>query len=531
MVDPASQDKHVDSSETRKQLAETALRESEERYRSLAETHEQLKREVRQRRRAEEELRASEERYRMLVETSPDGIFTGDPFGQLTFVSRRILEMYGADDVEELLGRNCLDFIHPDDHPTFLVALGRVLTGGAVRDLECTLRKKDGSGIIGEASAMPLRDGSGVPCGFVAVLRDITQRRRTELALQESEQRIRTISDSALDAVVMIDAEGRVLYWNPAAQRMFGYSPTEMIGQDVHAILPVPRYRASAQRGFSHFALTGEGAAVGKILELTARRRDDTEFPIEMSVSSFRMFGNWCAAAIVRDVTERKRAREALDRQRRTLEHMLRASDYERQLITYDIHDGLAQHLTGAIMQFEGYESLKNTRPKLAASAYRTGMAMLRQGHSEARRLISGLRPPILDDSGIVAAINHLVHDPALPSVPRIAFSCKVSFDRLAPVLESVIYRIVQEALSNALRHSQSDTVRITLLQQAGKVRVEIRDWGIGFDTRCTPENRFGLESIRERTRVLGGKSRIRSRPGQGTSVRVELPLVEAPSR
>ena len=152
--------------------------------------------------------------------------------------------------------------------------------------------------------------------------------------------------------------------------------------------------------------------------------------------------------AVVTDITERKRAEEALERERRTLKHMLEASDHERQLIAYDIHDGLAQELAGAIMQFQIYAHARQANPKDAAKAFDAGMTMLQQSHGEARRLISGVRPPILDESGVVAAIAHLVYDPAFEQGPKIDFRNRVKFKRLAPVLENVIYRIVQEGLS-----------------------------------------------------------------------------------
>ena len=138
-------------------------------------------------------------------------------------------------------------------------------------------------------------------------------------------------------------------------------------------------------------------------------------------------------ALVVTDITEQKRAEEALRRGHRSLEHMLRASDYERQLIAYDIHDGLAQELVGAIMQFQAYDQFKETRPDEARKAYDGGMTLLRKGHVEARRLISGVRPPILDESGVVAAIAHLVYDPAFEGGPKIDLHSKVAFHRLNP--------------------------------------------------------------------------------------------------
>jgi PAS domain S-box-containing protein len=231
---------------------------------------------------------------------------------------------------------------------------------------------------------------------------------------------------------------------------------------------------------------------------------------------------------VLEDIDERKRAQEAVERERKTLWHMLRSSDHERQLIAYDIHDGLAQQLAAATMQFQTYTHLREHEPENAKTAYDAGVQMVRQAHFEARRLISGVRPPILDESGIVAALAHLVHDQQLVGGPSIEFQSDVAFGRLEAVLENAIYRIGQEALSNSCQHSQSPRVRVSLRQQGESVHLEVRDWGIGFVPNSVDESRFGLEGMRERTRLLGGQMTIESELGEGTQIRVVLPLVRA---
>ena len=227
------------------------------------------------------------------------------------------------------------------------------------------------------------------------------------------------------------------------------------------------------------------------------------------------------------EIEERKQAKQALLGERQTLSHLLQASDQDRQTIAYEIHDELAQQLAGAIMQFQAFEAMRDTKPRVAMKAHQEGMTLLRRGHSETRRLIAGVRPPILDEAGVVAAVGHLVHEQSSSQGPRIEYRSRVSFDRLIPTLENSIYRIVQEALSNACQHSKSEKVLVSLLQREDRVRIEIRDWGIGFDVKALQENRFGLEGIRQRVRLLGGDCRVRSVTGKGTSVAVELPLVE----
>lgn len=218
-------------------------------------------------------------------------------------------------------------------------------------------------------------------------------------------------------------------------------------------------------------------------------------------------------------------ANERLQQEHQRLERLLRASDHERQLIAYDIHDGLAQELAGAIMQFETYREGRETQRESAATAFQSGMTLLRQCFAEARRIISHVRPPVLDESGIRTALIHLIRDPALSAGPHIRFRSRGMSLRMEPVLEDVVYRIVQEGLSNARHHSQSSEVHITCVQHRGRLRIRIRDWGVGFDLDQVDKNCFGLEGIRARARLLQGTCRIRSELGRGTTLIVDLPV------
>jgi two-component system sensor histidine kinase DegS len=125
-----------------------------------------------------------------------------------------------------------------------------------------------------------------------------------------------------------------------------------------------------------------------------------------------------------------------------------------------------------------------------------------------------------------VEAISHLVHEESRDNTVKIEYRSKVAFDRLEPTLENAVYRIAQEALTNACKHSTSENVRVSLFQHGDEIRIEIRDWGVGFDPKAIPKNHFGLEGIRQRARLLGGKCSIRSGVGKGTRITVELPVV-----
>jgi len=136
---------------------------------------------------------------------------------------------------------------------------------------------------------------------------------------------LRAITTSARDAIILMDPEGRICFWNPAAERMFGYTAEEALGRELHPLLSPERFREAFCRGFARFRESGEGAAIGRTLELTARHKDGREFPIELSLSAVRLADGWHAIGVVRDITERVAAKEAAERSRRFLETLLDA--------------------------------------------------------------------------------------------------------------------------------------------------------------------------------------------------------------
>lgn len=232
-------------------------------------------------------------------------------------------------------------------------------------------------------------------------------------------------------------------------------------------------------------------------------------------------------AKLEREMAERKRAEIALKREEELLRQMLSMQDRERQMLAYEIHDGLAQHLTGALLLLQGFRDLVKRDPVEAWRAFEAGLRSLDQGVTESRRLIGGLRPPVLDKLGVAAAIENLVLDARQPGGPKIEFASDMRPRRLEPTLEDTLFRIVQECLTNACRHSKSPRVLVRLAEQGERVRVEVRDWGIGFDPDAVRGVHFGLEGIRQRARLLSGEAAIRSAPGKGTRIVVDLPLVE----
>jgi PAS domain S-box-containing protein len=359
---------------------------------------------------------------------------------------------------------------------------------------------------------------------LLGLFRDITARKQAEDALAESEEKYRMLVETSPDAVILSDLSARVIFASRRLAELYGSDDVDVfIGKTPLDFLPEeehPRFLANLQRAVA------EGYT--RRTEYLFLRKDGTRIPAEVNGTIVRDASGVPTGFIVvlSDITERKEAEAAIQKEHRTLKHLLESSDHERQLIAYEIHDGLAQQLAGAIMQFQTYRHVKEARPKDAARAFDAGMTMLQQGHFEARRLISGVRPPILDESGVVAAIAHLVNEEQQQTQIRVEFHSNVAFGRLVPILENAIYRIVQEGLTNACKHSRTDRIHVELIQDGDELQVGIQDWGIGFNSATIADHCFGLEGIRERVRLLGGKAVVETAPGQGTCICVHLPLV-----
>ncbi|UCG13056.1 MAG: PAS domain S-box protein [Deltaproteobacteria bacterium] len=155
---------------------------------------------------------------------------------------------------------------------------------------------------------------------------DIVQRKRAEDALRESEKKFRAITGTAVDAIILMDSKGKISYWNPAAERMFGHSTTEAIGQELHLFLAPQQYHELSKKGFNTFQTTGKGPIVGKTAEFLAIRKDGTQFPIEVSTSALEVKGEWHAAGILRDISERKSAEKELNLQKTYFQHLFENS-------------------------------------------------------------------------------------------------------------------------------------------------------------------------------------------------------------
>ena len=262
--------------------------------------------------RAEKNLRESEARFRALIENATDLILVLNPDNTLRYVSPSAERLLGFAS-EEIVGRSIADFVHPDDLPAALEAIAiRTQTSGvADQSSEFRVRHKDGSYRTMEAIGDNLLDNPAVS-GIVVNARDITERKQAEEALSESHAQLAGIIASAMDAIITIDPEQRIIGFNAAAEKMFGYPAANAIGQPLALLLP-ERFRGTHREQFAGFGEDGKTTRTMEDLPtLAAVRANGQEFPVEISISRVDVAGRRLYTAIVRDITERKLAEEEL---------------------------------------------------------------------------------------------------------------------------------------------------------------------------------------------------------------------------
>jgi signal transduction histidine kinase len=221
--------------------------------------------------------------------------------------------------------------------------------------------------------------------------------------------------------------------------------------------------------------------------------------------------------------SQQLRDEQGLKNEQALLKELLEVQENERRMVAHDIHDGFIQDIVGAHMKLQTVHS--DQEPEKLQNGVNTVSSLLSKAITEGRRMIQNLRPLILDESGVVEAIKHLIADEENHSEIKIDFQHDVQFDRLDPKLEGTIFRIVQESISNAKKHSGADHVTIKMVQDEQCINIVIQDQGVGFNPEQVSLDGFGLRGIYERTKLYDGLAEIDSQPQSGTKITIQIPL------
>jgi PAS domain S-box-containing protein len=485
-------------------------------------------RDITERRRAQQALLASEERFRQLAQHIREVFWMRDAVRQkIIYVSPAYEEIWGQS-CESLYQspQNWIESVHPDDRPRIQDTLDQSAAGEF--DEIYRIVRPDGSLRWIQDRAFPIRDDDGKTYRVVGIADDITKRKQAWDALGESEARKRAIMQAALDSIVTIDHEGRIVELNPAAEKMFAHSRAKLVGSNVSEII-LPPLREWFQDGLG-CNFTGEkGPALGSRIEIPALRADGSRFPAEFAITRIKLAGKPMFTIYIRDITAHKRAEAEL---RALPRRIIKAQETERSRIARELHDGINQMIASVKMRLHKVESnipdLKPAAREILGRCDRLLVKVL----EENRRIAHNLRPTDLDTLGLSDACTSFCNE--AQSRTNLKVQCRIDLPktRLPAVTELHLFRIVQEAINNIEKHSNAKTVKLAFQTEGNVLVLKIQDDGTGFDPQKGKAGKnkghgLGLSNMRERALSLDGTFEIRSVKGKGTTIVVRIPLLE----
>ena len=496
-----------------------------------------LYRQTRQREIADRGLRDAESHASELVESAMDPIVTVD-------AAQRIVAFNSAAEAvfrwprAAIIGQPLEALIPPRFHGAHRHHVDRFgATGTTPRRMGgqavLTARRADGAEFPIEASIS--QHGEGDRKRFTVILRDVSERVRAETLLARSEARLRGILDSAMDAIITIDETQHVVLFNSAAEAMFGCPQAEALGAPIAWFIP-ERFRAAHGERVREFGDDGSGARrMGGSRIVSGLRRGGEEFPIDASISQAADGGHRFYTVILRDISERVMAHEALRRSKEELQELSStahvAREQEKARIARELHDELGQALTMLQMDVAWCKARTPAEPPEFAARLERMEKLLKSTVAATRRIAADLRPLMLDDLGLVPAIEWLVENfTQRTGVPCALAIADPELD-LPGMHSNAVFRIVQEALTNAAKHARATGVEVSIGRDGDRVLVRVRDDGVGFSPQDPRKpNSFGLVGLRERAALLRGEAAITTGAGAGTTIEVRLPLASTAS-
>jgi two-component system sensor kinase len=333
-----------------------------------------------------------------------------------------------------------------------------------------------------------------------------------------------------MDAIITVDQRQHVVLFNAAAERIFRCPAAEAIGSPLDRFIP-ERFRAAHRAHIEHFGATGGTVRrMGGEIVLYGVRADGEEFPIEASISQARVHGRKLFTVVLRDVTRRVVAEEEIMRSHRQLRELYRqmhdVREAERMRIARELHDELAQWLTALKMDVAWLAGRMAPDDVKVREKLERMKELVDSTVSSVRRIAHDLRPAMLDDLGLVPAIEHLLHGFSERTGIVVGLDVSTGDVEFRDPLSTSVYRMVQEALTNVARHARATEVRMAVRVKGDDLIVSAQDNGVGISAeRLQSGKSLGILGIKERARTLGGGADVHSPEGGGTLVEIRVPI------
>ena len=477
---------------------------------------------------AQREVEAQRNLLEAVLESIDIGVTVSNKQGEFVIfnpAARRMLGVGPVSGVKNWTPEYGCFRIDGTPYPAEELPLSRALHGETVQEDELYIRNPETEDdVLLSVSATPFINPPGNFEGAVCFFRDITARTIAQQKTQDSEQRFRAFMDNVPAIAFIKDSEGKYVYGN---RNFFDYHPVteEELerGDKTDLELTSPEAAEVLQKNDLHVLNGQTPLHTGE--QLINFQGKSTWFSVYKFLLTHASGAKFVGGIAV-DVTERRTYERQMIADEQLLRKLIELQEKELFMVSHDIHDGFVQEVFGAKMLCEALATqLDLPADSPSHPQFQEIIKALSRAIAEARRLISELRPLVIDEEGIAEAIRYLISDSAIAQEIKITFTQKISTPRYDPMLEGNLFRIVQEALNNARRHSEAAAVSIHLEEQGNTIRLTIQDNGIGFDLTQIDPSRFGIRGIRERARLFGGKAEIISDKGKGTTIKVAIPV------
>ncbi|MFL9965488.1 PAS domain-containing sensor histidine kinase [Paraburkholderia sediminicola] len=345
-----------------------------------------------------------------------------------------------------------------------------------------------------------------------------------------SEARMMAIIRSSMEAIVTIDEHQRIIIFNPMAEQVFGCPAMDAVGAPLDRFIP-ERFRTAHAQHVEQFGVTGvSDRQMGKQRVLSGLRANGEEFPLEASISQIRDGNTRLYTVMLRDITERVKAeraqQQARDELRELSANLQKIREEEKARIARELHDDLGQQLTALKMDVSSLEqALDTSASALGREQLQSMRRLIDATVASVRRIAADLRPVMLDDLGLIPAIEWLSNDFINRYGIDVERDIETGDARFSPAGGTALFRIVQEALTNVARHADATTVTLSLRAESQNFVLRIADNGQGAHRAADPTAKsFGLLGVRERAHMLGGAVDIHTAHGKGFVLTVTVP-------
>ena len=362
------------------------------------------------------------------------------------------------------------------------------------------------------------RNGHLTVTGRLVIVSDITERKQAERSLIESEERFRKIFEEAPIGMAVVGLDGRLLQVNKAFCKMLGYREQELSARSLSAITHPDDIGKDALLAVQ----TLKGAIISYKVEKRYLKKNGETLWADLTVTMLHDQDGQAIyeLAMIENIIERKRAK---------------LLEEERRHVAYELHDGLAQVAASVHQHLQAFAGLYHPRSPQARQELDRAMELAQRSVREARRLIAGLRPTALDDFGLTTALSLMVEALRAEGL-TITYDETLGPERLPSAIETTLFRVAKEALTNVRKHSHTDQAHLALKRRDTMIRLEVQDWGSGFEPFAVlHEARFGenvgLREMRERVELVGGNFSLSSQPGVGTLIVAEVSLSTSEAR